>query len=86
MKWGIILYNTVRFTRSSALFGPNKSFNTITTTSFHSSAGGIELYTQKGKIKVDNTLEARLTMIAHNMLPQIRNDLFGANPNRKFMD
>jgi len=50
------------------------------------SAGGVELYASKGKIKVDNTLEARLSMIAQNMLPQIRTKLFGANPNRKFMD
>lgn len=51
-----------------------------------SSAGGIELYTLKGKIKVDNTLEARLTMMAQQQLPQIRTSLFGANPNRKFTD
>ncbi len=50
------------------------------------SAGGIELYTLKGKIKVDNTLEARLTMIAQNQLPKMRTELFGANPNRKFND
>ena len=48
--------------------------------------GGIELYAQKGKIKVDNTLEARLSMIAQHTLPQIRTSLFGANPNRKFQD
>ncbi|TRY72993.1 hypothetical protein TCAL_05549 [Tigriopus californicus] len=49
-------------------------------------AGGIELYTQKGKIKVDNTLEARLAMIAQQIMPEIRGALFGANPNRKFTD
>eukprot|EP00095_Tigriopus_kingsejongensis_P008362 maker-scaffold1246_size53250-snap-gene-0.12 protein:Tk08362 transcript:maker-scaffold1246_size53250-snap-gene-0.12-mRNA-1 annotation:"v-type proton atpase subunit e" len=49
-------------------------------------AGGIELYTQKGKIKVDNTLEARLAMIAQQITPEIRGALFGANPNRKFTD
>lgn len=50
------------------------------------SAGGIELYAQKGKIKVDNTLEARLLMIAQHMMPQMRTSLFGANENRKFTD
>ena len=51
-----------------------------------SSAGGIEMYAHKGKIKVDNTLEARLQMIAENTMPQIRTALFGANENRKFND
>ena len=37
---------------------------------------------QKGKIKVDNTLEARLDMIARQILPGIRTKLFGANPSR----
>merc|ERR1711881_765684 len=50
------------------------------------SAGGVELLARQGKIKVDNTLEARLNMIAHNNLPQMRTDLFGANTNRKFKD
>jgi V-type H+-transporting ATPase subunit E len=51
-----------------------------------SSSGGVELYAQKGKIKVNNTLEARLEMIAGQKLPQIRNSLFGVNQNRKFLD
>jgi V-type H+-transporting ATPase subunit E len=46
----------------------------------------VELLTRQGKIKVDNTLEARLKMVAHNNLPQMRNALFGANQNRKFFD
>ncbi len=50
------------------------------------SAGGVELYTLKGKIKVDNTLEARLGMVAEMSLPQVRTSLFGTNPNRKFSD
>lgn len=49
-------------------------------------AGGIELYAHKGKIKVDNTLEARLNMVAQTMLPQMRCALFGKNENRKFND
>eukprot|EP00092_Neocalanus_flemingeri_P026189 GFUD01028386.1.p1 GENE.GFUD01028386.1~~GFUD01028386.1.p1 ORF type:complete len:227 (-),score=76.80 GFUD01028386.1:475-1155(-) len=48
--------------------------------------GGLEILAQKGKIKVDNTLEARLQMISHQMLPSIRGKLFGTNPNRKFTD
>ena len=51
-----------------------------------SSAGGIEMYAHKGKIKVDNTLEARLQMIGESTMPQIRTALFGANENRKFND
>ncbi|KAK7080301.1 hypothetical protein SK128_016098 [Halocaridina rubra] len=46
--------------------------------------GGIELITQGNRIKVTNTLEARLDMLAQQMLPEIRGMLFGANPNRKF--
>jgi V-type H+-transporting ATPase subunit E len=49
-------------------------------------AGGIEMYAHKGRIKVDNTLEARLMMIAENMQPQIRTALFGHNENRRFTD
>lgn len=49
-------------------------------------SGGIELYTQKGKIKIDNTLEARLGMISQQMLPEVRSALFGKNANRKFND
>ena len=54
--------------------------------SFFNSAGGVELLARQGKIKVDNTLEARLNMVAQAKLPQIRNALFGVNPNRKFQD
>jgi len=48
--------------------------------------GGLEILAQKGKIKVDNTLEARLEMISMQILPSMRNKLFGANPSRKFFD
>ena len=44
------------------------------------------MYAQKGKIKVCNTLEARLSMIADQKLPQIRTSLFGINESRKFLD
>jgi len=49
-------------------------------------AGGVELYAQRGKIKVNNTLEARLAMISQHKLPETRTALFGANTNRKFTD
>jgi len=49
-------------------------------------AGGVELYTNGGKIKVENTLESRLDLIAQQMLPELRETLFGKNPNRKYRD
>ena len=50
------------------------------------SAGGVELFAQRGRIKVSNTLEARLSMIADQKLPEIRAALFGRNESRKFLD
>ncbi|XP_062245444.1 V-type proton ATPase subunit E 1a [Platichthys flesus] len=48
--------------------------------------GGVEVYNDNGKIKVANTLESRLELMAHQMMPEVRMNLFGANPNRKFTD
>lgn len=48
--------------------------------------GGVELLAQKGRIKISNTLEARLELIAQQLIPQIRTALFGRNLNRKFTD
>lgn len=48
--------------------------------------GGIELLSQRGKIKIINTLESRLELIASQLVPEIRIALFGRNPNRKFND
>lgn len=48
--------------------------------------GGIELFARQNKIKVANTLEARLELISQQLIPQIRNALFGRNTNRKFTD
>ncbi|XP_047990990.1 V-type proton ATPase subunit E [Leguminivora glycinivorella] len=48
--------------------------------------GGVDLVTAKGRIKICNTLESRLELIAQQLLPQIRTALFGRNPNRKFTD
>jgi V-type H+-transporting ATPase subunit E len=49
-------------------------------------AGGVELYAMNGKIKVSNTIEARLSMIFNQILPEIREKLFGVNQNRKYHD
>ncbi|KAK6318008.1 hypothetical protein J4Q44_G00112990 [Coregonus suidteri] len=49
-------------------------------------SGGIEMYNANGKIKVANTLESRLDLMAQQMMPEVRTALFGANPNRKFLD
>lgn len=48
--------------------------------------GGVELQTQKGRIKITNTLEARLDLISQQLVPEVRAALFGRNPNRKFAD
>jgi len=48
--------------------------------------GGVVLIVHKGRIKVVNTLESRLELLAHQMLPEVRIALFGRNPNRKFTD
>ncbi|XP_056641992.1 V-type proton ATPase subunit E [Diorhabda sublineata] len=48
--------------------------------------GGIELYALKNKIRINNTLEARLELISQQLIPQIRTALFGRNVNRKFAD
>ncbi|WVR03924.1 hypothetical protein IAU60_000923 [Kwoniella sp. DSM 27419] len=48
------------------------------------SAGGVVGSSMAGRIKVDNTLGARLTILEEKMLPELRHDLFGPNENRKF--
>ncbi|KAM8705866.1 hypothetical protein ACLKA7_010201 [Drosophila subpalustris] len=48
--------------------------------------GGIELLALNGRIKVPNTLESRLELISQQLVPEIRNALFGRNVNRKFTD
>uniref|UniRef100_A0A6M2DSK9 V-type proton ATPase subunit E n=1 Tax=Xenopsylla cheopis TaxID=163159 RepID=A0A6M2DSK9_XENCH len=48
--------------------------------------GGIEMSGLNGRIKVSNTLETRLDLIAQQLIPEIRTALFGGNANRKFTD
>ncbi|XP_066595769.1 V-type proton ATPase subunit E [Prorops nasuta] len=50
------------------------------------SCGGVELFAARGRIKISNTLESRLELIAQQLVPEIRCALFGRNPNRKFAD
>uniref|UniRef100_A0A0B7AWQ6 V-type proton ATPase subunit E n=1 Tax=Arion vulgaris TaxID=1028688 RepID=A0A0B7AWQ6_9EUPU len=48
--------------------------------------GGVVLLTHSDKITVNNTLNERLKLISRQMQPQVREMLFGPNPNRKFKD
>ncbi|XP_037927225.1 V-type proton ATPase subunit E-like [Teleopsis dalmanni] len=48
--------------------------------------GGVELIALNGRVKVPNTLESRLDLISQQLVPEIRNALFGRNTNRKFTD
>jgi len=50
------------------------------------SSGGVELLNRNEKIKVVNTLDSRLDLIFQQMLPELRDILFGRNPNRRFTD
>ena len=61
---------------------------TIDTSTFlpADSAGGVELLSKAGKIKVSSTLESRLELLSAKMIPEIRTTLFGENPNRRFHD
>eukprot|EP00999_Lentomonas_sp_LEN2_P000510 NODE_1511_length_831_cov_42.352273_g1463_i0.p1 GENE.NODE_1511_length_831_cov_42.352273_g1463_i0~~NODE_1511_length_831_cov_42.352273_g1463_i0.p1 ORF type:complete len:259 (+),score=53.53 NODE_1511_length_831_cov_42.352273_g1463_i0:105-779(+) len=45
-------------------------------------SGGVILSSHGGRIRAINTLDARLDMLERDMLPEIRETLFGANPNR----
>lgn len=58
----------------------------ITDLGIYYSAGGIIILGGKGKIDIDNTLEARLQLLEHAAAPAVREDLFGKNPNRKYYD
>jgi len=47
------------------------------------SAGGVLVSGYHDRIKVDNTLDERLRLLEELMLPELRETLFGKNPNRK---
>jgi len=49
-------------------------------------AGGVEVMKKDGKIRVVSTLESRLELLNSQMIPEVRNNLFGRNVNRKFLD
>jgi V-type H+-transporting ATPase subunit E len=48
--------------------------------------GGVVLLCHGDKITVNNTLDERLKLVSKKMQPQVREMLFGSNPNRKFKD
>ncbi|KAI8604628.1 ATPase, V1/A1 complex, subunit E [Dissophora ornata] len=50
------------------------------------SAGGVIVAGNGGRTKCNNTLEARLAILEEDMLPDVRNMLFGQSPNRKFFN
>lgn len=50
------------------------------------SCGGVDILAAKGRIKIVNTLENRLDLIAQQLIPEIRTALFGRNVNRRFTD
>ncbi|CAB3982632.1 V-type proton ATPase subunit E [Paramuricea clavata] len=50
------------------------------------SSGGVDLICRRSTIHVQNTLESRLSLLSGQMLPEIRERLFGKNPSRKFLD
>ncbi|KAI1301934.1 V-type proton ATPase subunit E [Halotydeus destructor] len=50
------------------------------------SGGGVEVIAARGKIRCTNTLQSRLELISHQLLPGMRVALFGRNPNRQFDD
>nr|CAB3224680.1 V-type proton ATPase subunit E-like [Phallusia mammillata] len=47
--------------------------------------GGVFMTSKTGAIKVKNTLDARLELMGRQMMPEIRETLFGKNQNRKFL-
>ncbi|KAI5455236.1 V-ATPase V1 sector subunit E [Naganishia albida] len=47
-------------------------------------SGGVVGSMMQGRIKVNNTLDERLHILEEEMLPEIRTDLFGKNPSRRF--
>eukprot|EP01137_Pigoraptor_chileana_P013640 Opistho-2@67375 len=50
------------------------------------SAGGVEVSSANGRVRIANTLETRLHLVAQQMLPEIRTMLFGKSLTRTFFD
>ncbi|KII63402.1 V-type proton ATPase subunit E 1 [Thelohanellus kitauei] len=50
------------------------------------SAGGVEVYTPDGRIRVNNTLDKILEHVSRQITPVLRVILFGENKNRRFKD
>lgn len=48
--------------------------------------GGVIVKAMKGQIRVNNTLEERLSLMQLNALPAVRIALFGESETRKFKD
>ncbi|XP_014242694.1 V-type proton ATPase subunit E 1-like isoform X2 [Cimex lectularius] len=48
--------------------------------------GGAEIYDRRGKCKIVNTLQYRLSLIRKLLMPVIRHYLFGINPRRKYFE
>ncbi|KIM43618.1 hypothetical protein M413DRAFT_443542 [Hebeloma cylindrosporum] len=64
--------------------GRDISFEVQGTIADEASQGGVKLVSGSGRITLDNTMEERLRLLEDKMLPEIRQDLFGKNENRKF--
>jgi len=50
------------------------------------SAGGVIVAGNGGRTKCNNTPEARLAILEEDMLPLVRDMLFGQSPNRRFFN
>lgn len=48
------------------------------------SIGGVYMSVLDDRISVENTIESRLNLCYEVALPQVRLNLFGPSPNRKF--
>ncbi|KAF8908070.1 ATPase V1/A1 complex subunit E [Gymnopilus junonius] len=64
--------------------GRDVSFTVVGSIADDQSQGGVKLQSGTGRITLDNTMEERLRLLEEQMLPEIREELFGKNPNRKF--
>jgi len=64
--------------------GRDVDFSVEGTIADEASQGGVKLVSGTGRITLDNTMEERLRLLEDQMLPEIRQELFGHNQNRKF--